>query len=143
VAKNRRVWVAVLLAAVYPGLGHVYLREWLRALLWFGLQFASLLVVFPDQFADEGAIGEFSIDAILAASRQLPWEATLAIAVVTGFSMLDAYWLATQDTADGGEQTGVAEEGRSCPSCGREIDESLDFCHWCTTEFDEDGEPVG
>lgn len=34
--SGKRLWLASALAVIYPGLGHVYLREWLRALLWFG-----------------------------------------------------------------------------------------------------------
>ena len=34
---EKRPLVAALLSFLQPGLGHLYLREWLRAILWAGL----------------------------------------------------------------------------------------------------------
>jgi hypothetical protein len=28
-----------------------------------------------------------------------------------------------------------------CPACGEPLDESLDFCHWCTYRLDEQEQP--
>lgn len=122
-ARARRPWLAVLLAFVYPGLGHVYLREWGRALLWFGLAIGALLLLVPSPASDPPT----GLDAILA-GEGLPLAAVLALATITGFSMLDAYRLAVG-------QRGV--DGSRCPSCGRELDGSLEFCHWCTERLDE------
>lgn len=119
----RRPWLAVLLAFVYPGLGHVYLREWGRALLWFGLAIGAVLLLVPAPATDAGA----GLDALLTGQR-IPLAAVLALATITGFSMLDAYRLAVgQRSAD----------GNRCPSCGRELDESLEFCHWCTERVED------
>ncbi|MFC6836482.1 DUF7575 domain-containing protein [Halomarina ordinaria] len=163
--SKRRPWLAVALAFVYPGLGHVYLREWLRALLWFLLTVATALVVVPPDLV--GSRGGF--DAILRAQQDLPLTAALAIVSVTAFSMLDAYWLAarngeasgsgagagtggrvTYDSADaatdragaGASASGAStsrdrdERGSRCPNCRREVDAEYDFCPWCATEFD-------
>lgn len=116
--RTRRPWLAVLLAFVYPGLGHVYLREWGRALLWFGLAIGAFLLLVPSAAADAPT----GLDALLS-GEGLPIAAIVALATITGFSMLDAYRLAV------GQRV---VEGVQCPSCGRELDETLDFCHWCT-----------
>lgn len=120
--NGRRPWVAVLLAFVYPGLGHVYLREWGRALLWFVLAVGSIVLLAPAP--DTGEVT--SIDALLRASQQVPLAALLALASVTAFSMVDAYLLAVREPSE------HEESGASCPHCGREVDEDIDFCHWCT-----------
>lgn len=123
-ARNRkRPWLAVLLAFLYPGLGHVYLREWLRALVWFGLVVTSSTLLVP-----EGAVPtEVTFEALVAAARALPAEVTLALFSITFFSMVDAYWMAKQRN-----QAVTAAAGTTCPNCGREVDPELDFCHWCT-----------
>jgi predicted amidophosphoribosyltransferase len=46
---------------------------------------------------------------------------------VTVGSVGDAYVLARQ---------GSSTDGQHCPSCGKELDEDLDFCHWCTQRLD-------
>ncbi len=42
---RKRPLLAVVLAFIFPGLGHFYLRKWVRGLLWLGLLF-MLSVVF-------------------------------------------------------------------------------------------------
>lgn len=122
--RTRRPWLAVLLAFVYPGLGHVYLREWGRALLWFTLAIGAVVLLVPTSSPD----GPTGLDAILAGDG-IPLAAILALATITGFSMLDAYRLALGQSA---------VDGDHCPSCGREIDPTLEFCHWCTESLDGD-----
>ena len=48
--SGRRMWVAVALSLLVTGLGHVYLGEWRRGLVFFG-------VVFALGFAASGYIG--------------------------------------------------------------------------------------
>ena len=120
---RKRPWLAALLAFVYPGLGHVYLREWLRAILWFGLVVSTTtLLVGGDVMPDE-----LSIEAFVAASQALPLEASIALLAITVLSMADAYWMATQEN-----QATEVVEGDTCPNCGQELDDDLEFCHWCT-----------
>ena len=135
---QRRPWLAAILAFLQPGLGHAYLRSWIRAVLWFGLWFATVMVVVPAPAAPATEPVAFLTD-LLGRLQGLEFEATLALASVTAFSMLDAYWLATRDEA---RQDQFADEP-TCPECGREVDPGLGFCHWCTAEFDAPEESTG
>ncbi|WP_254543379.1 zinc ribbon domain-containing protein [Halomarina pelagica] len=158
--RKRRPWFAVALAFVYPGLGHVYLREWLRALLWFLLTVATAVLVVPASALDGG-----SLDAVLRAQRNLPISALLAILAVTAFSMFDAYRLAAHGRAAersrrsgrpgstpsvastssgasadvGGNASGDASADTRCPNCRRTVEAGFDFCPWCAAEFDANG----
>ena len=128
---RKRPWLAALLAFIHPGLGHVYLREWVRALLWFGLVLTTASFLVP-----EGILPEtMTLESIRQMSEALPLEAVLALATITIMSMVDAYWMANRSN----QQQQEASEGVRCPNCGRDVDESLDFCHWCTTKLDGDG----
>jgi hypothetical protein len=119
-----------MLAFLQPGLGHVYLRAWFRAALWFVLWFGTLTVAVPS--AGSGgllAVAERTVGALAS----LPPEAALALGSVTLFSTLDAYWLASRVN----DRAREAEDGTAtCPHCGREVDADLDFCHWCTEPID-------
>jgi hypothetical protein len=123
---EKRPWLAAVLAFVYPGLGHVYLREWLRALLWFFLVVTSSTLLVPD----DAVPSAFSVDAFLTAAGNVPPEAALALVSITFFSMVDAYWVAKRSNT----QTAVME-GTTCPHCGKDVDPDLDFCHWCTEQI--------
>jgi uncharacterized paraquat-inducible protein A len=122
-----------MLAFLQPGLGHLYLRAWIRAVLWFGLWVVTLTVAVPTA----GAGGVLAVaERVLASVTSLPAEAALALASVTLFSTLDAYWLASRYNE---ERTRNTEDGTvNCPHCGREVDPQLDFCHWCTEPIDRE-----
>ena len=151
--------LAAVLALVFPGLGHLTLRRWGRALLWHltvvggGVALFALYDVEPvDPLADPAAV-----------SAAVPNDVALPIVLLTVLSAVDAYLVGRADaaerervdaaaeamrrrtaSADGDEGPGagpapaaaVGEAGESpdvtCPSCGRETDADLDFCHWCT-----------
>jgi uncharacterized paraquat-inducible protein A len=133
---QKRPWLAALLAVLYPGLGHVYLRKWGRALLWFLIIITSSTILIPS----DAVPSTLSVDALLAAGRAVPLPVSLAILALTFLSMADAYWLARR-TGDAPPTTTRTESGsRTCPNCGKEVDEDIDFCHWCTTELDETAE---
>ena len=135
--SGKRPWLAAALAVIYPGLGHVYLREWLRALLWFGLMFATAALALPESAIPESGSG-FSLDAIMAASRALPIEASVAIFVLSVLNIVDAYRLARQRKQV--TETATQTEGKTqCPHCGRETDPEFDFCQWCSEPLDADG----
>jgi hypothetical protein len=127
----KRPWLAVVLAIVYPGLGHLYLREWIRAILWFGLILSASAFLLPAEAVPQS----FSLEAMRTATRSLPVEVSLAILAVSALSVADAYWLATRQP-----QASAPAGTTTCPNCGEELDEDLDFCHWCTTRLDEPGE---
>jgi hypothetical protein len=121
--------VAVVLALVYPGMGHVYLRRWGRALLWFTLTFLTITLTVPaTAFEDvETAAG------VVSAFQSLPLSTYAALLGVTVGSVGDAYVLASHRSTT---------DGHHCPSCGKELDEDLDFCHWCTQRLDGNAAPT-
>ncbi|WP_277505579.1 zinc ribbon domain-containing protein [Haladaptatus sp. DYSN1] len=131
---RKRPWLAALLAFIYPGLGHVYIREWLRALLWFGLMIATASFVIPEQAVQTA---DLSLSALSRASEQLPLEAALSVLFITALSMIDAYRLA----ATKNQEVKAVVEGTRCPNCGRDVDPELGFCHWCTTELPQTTAP--
>lgn len=124
--RNHRPWLAALLAIVQPGLGHIYLREWIRALTWFVLWLATVMLLVPFAYATGGSAGAIeTVRAVLTALDEVPLAGQLTLLAVTSFSAFDAYWLATRNRA-------ADNEVARCPNCGKEVDESLEFCHWCT-----------
>ncbi|MFC6756119.1 MULTISPECIES: DUF6677 family protein [Haloarcula] len=133
---RKRPWLAALLAFIYPGLGHVYLREWLRALLWFGLVFSSTTLLINDSLMAPLSDG-VSLEALLTVSQNIPMEASVVLFVITAFSMADAFYMATRGNAEA--ETEVVA-GADCPHCGKELEDDLDFCHWCTTKLDRGAE---
>jgi hypothetical protein len=152
--------LAALLAVLYPGAGHLYLRAWFRAIAWFGLAFLVAMLVIPESVLQAGEQSGFSAfyDAFLAVDPQT----ILPLFVVNALNVLDAYLTARRmetRTAQGGllnggvfgsetegqsESTGEAQPvGGDCPNCGRELDADLDFCPWCTTRLKEEPEGDG
>lgn len=158
---RKRPWLAVLLALAVTGLGHAYLRRWLRAFGWFAATFAAVLLFVPPDV----------IEALNAGARVSdPVEALPPVIVVLA-SAVDAYMLARatrEDTgvrpsgSDAGDAgTGAADashpgvagsgagtagrgattaaaEAPACPNCGKDLDADLDFCPWCTTRLEWD-----
>jgi len=142
--QRKRPWLAVLLAFIYPGLGHVYLRKWGRALLWFAVIVASTMVLIPEGAAPSG----LSVESIVASAEAIPVEVSVFILALSLLSVLDAYWLATRvnEMAQPATDEGGQVQAEDCPHCGKELDEDLDFCPWCTerlVEPDEDEPTAG
>ena len=134
--KTRRPWLAAFLTFLYPGLGHVYLRAWIRTALWFGMAVGSAAWLVPPEAQPES----FSMEALTASAQALPLEVTLALMSVRLFGMIDAYWLAKRTNTES-----AVAEGTTCPNCGKDLDDDLDFCHWCTEPLpgaeDADADP--
>ena len=129
--------MGALLAFFLPGLGHVYLREWLRSAMWFAFAVSAvLLFVFPETGPVEATGPAEAFSAAVEATEGLSLEAMLPIWIVRVFSAIDAYWLALRRS---GEET----DGEQCPACGKPVDEDLDFCQWCTTPLPEREGPNG
>lgn len=128
--SGRRPWLAAFLAVLQPGLGHVYLREWGRSMVWFGIWAATVVLIAPAPGAGltEGVV-EYVL-ATLAALEEVPFGSRLALLSVSAFSMIDAYWLAVRQNPE-------TADGSHCPHCGKEVDESIEFCHWCTEPLAE------
>jgi len=130
---RKRPWLAAVLGFV-PGVGHVYLREWFRATLWFGLVVSTFTLLLSEA-AVAPLTGGVSSGGLVAFAQAVPLEAWVALQAITLLSMADAFWMATREN----EQTDVVE-GTTCPHCGMELDEDLEFCHWCTTRLDRPAE---
>lgn len=161
---RKRPWLAVLLALAVTGLGHAYLRRWLRGFAWFAATFAAVLLLVPPDVIEALNTG---------APIANPVEALPPVLVVAA-SAVDAYLLAratrkdsgvrpagaavgadadTANGASGSPRTGVAGSGTepagsgeataaeapACPNCGKDLDADLDFCPWCTTRLDWNG----
>ncbi|GAB3684303.1 zinc ribbon domain-containing protein [Salinarchaeum chitinilyticum] len=132
-----RPWLAALLAFLYPGLGHLYLREWARSLLWFVLGVGTVLLAIP-----QGPLSDASItdpQSMMDASEAMTAEAStvglIVVVTVFAFSVVDAYTIARGARARRAREA-AGEVSQDCPVCGRELDDDLDFCHWCTTRFE-------
>ena len=123
--------IAAVLALLYPGLGHVYLRRWGRALLWFVLIVSTVVALIPEAAVPT----ELSVDALLAARSSIPGRVALFTLGISALSVVDAYRIASQ--SDDESATQADADTVSCPNCGKELDEDLDFCHWCTTRLDD------
>ncbi|WP_410765385.1 zinc ribbon domain-containing protein [Haloferax sp. DFSO60] len=121
---RRRALVAALVGVLgaslgIAGAGHVYLREWRRAIAWFSFVVGVGLVLLST-FATPTPS---SFDS-------LPPEVTVPVIVLLFLSALDAYRIAfyrARQRADGAV---------ACPACGGGLDYELDFCPWCATEIE-------
>jgi len=125
--QRKRPWLAAALAVVVPGLGHVYARSWLRAALWFVLFVASVQLLVP---ADATG-GALSLGAFSEFYGDEPGIAVF-LAVLSALNVLDAYVTVSRLNERLDRQTG---DTTVCPTCGKELDEDLAFCHWCTTRL--------
>jgi hypothetical protein len=134
-SREKSPLIAVVLAVLYPGLGHVYLRRWGRAFLWFVTIIATVVWLVPPSAMPQ----TLSLDAIMQARANIPSHVALIALVLSALSVVDAYWIAANSGQDSEDASPVGEEGtQTCPNCGKELDENLEFCHWCTTEFETD-----
>ncbi len=135
VPARARPFVAALLGLLVTGFGHIYLRRWLRAILWFGVAFAVSVAFVPETAAVD-----------ILAGKPVDPMTILPGALIGLASALDAFLIARRevstdaDTAPAemaGDRTPAeAEDGTvDCPACGKPVDADLGFCHWCTTEF--------
>lgn len=115
---SKRPWLAALLATLITGLGHLYLREWFRAAMWYGFALSAALLFIPDA----------TIQAMIDHGTRPPLVEIAPILTVQLLSVVDAYRLARRRNAMAGKTP--------CPHCGRPLDEDLQFCHWCTTQLE-------
>lgn len=128
--RRKRPWLAMLLTVLVPGLGHVYLRLWLRALLWLAIYITATTFVLPDGVTPDSV----SLDAFLAAGENVPLEAGLLIIGISLVCLVDAYMMANHVNRRIRHAGGEAPA--ACPNCGKDLDDDLTFCHWCTTELE-------
>jgi len=132
--SHKRLWLALVLTVLLPGLGHAYLRLWLRSVLWLALYVAATSYILPDGATPE----EFSVDAFVTASDAVPLEAGLLVLGISAVCLVDVYMM-TNYINDRVRRASGGSPG-TCPHCGKELDDDLSFCHWCTTELEEPAE---
>lgn len=84
--SRRRPWLAAVLALVISGLGHAYLRRWARALGWYVLITATVVVLVPDA----------AVDRVFAGDRP-PLVDLAPVLLVVAASVIDAYVLALRN----------------------------------------------
>lgn len=109
-----------MLGVLSPGLGHVYLRQWGRALLWFLMAILAVTVLVAGGFPPTVELG-----ALVEAIEAVPSDALLVLLAISYLGALDAYLQALRSRQE------AQEEGIACPACGRPRDEDLNFCEWC------------
>ena len=125
--SGKRAWLAVVLSFLVPGIGHLYLREWIRSVFWFlTVVLAGNLLIPPSAVSSE-----FSLQAITDMFDAAPLEAKVALVGLTFLCMADAYWVAKREQPLRQART----DGQTCPNCGKDVDEDLDFCHWCSADL--------
>ena len=129
--SRKRPWLAVLLTLLIPGLGHLYIREWLRSLAWFLTYVLARRLLLPDEVAPES----FSREAFVEAAEATPPWASLAVLAVALLCTVEVYILVRRYNERAARERGAG--ATTCPACGKELDSDLDFCHWCTTRLDE------
>lgn len=129
-----RPWLAAALAVLYPGLGHVYLRAWLRALSWFGLAVLTLSVFILPEMSSTPSAG---FSAFYEEFTTLPATTLFPLLMVNAFNVLDAYLVGRRGLEGASAGVGGEEVAATCPHCGEDLDDDLDFCPWCTTRLDE------
>jgi len=122
---DKRPLLAAALAVLYPGLGHLYLGLWWRAVVWSGMAGLALATAVPDE-----AFGLVRDSGPAALAAALWGTSALVLATVATMAAVDAYWHATRGTAGGGDAAAT------CPECGKDVDDDLSFCQWCTAELE-------
>lgn len=129
--------LAVLLGTAVTGLGHLYLRRWLRALGWVGVIVATTALFVPE-----------SMLSVLSSGTITNPLSLLPVIFVGITSVIDAYLIARlqQMTQKMIETTNVTSKKptmsdngthATCSICGNDVTPSLGFCQWCTAEFDD------
>ncbi|SNZ12655.1 zinc-ribbon domain-containing protein [Natronoarchaeum philippinense] len=125
-SSQKRPWLAALLGVLAVGFGHFYIRRWRRALGWL-LATVSVTTLFVDPAALEAFATFSAVDPMALAPT----------AFVAVLSVVDAYVLAQAQNAAARMTPDENGELTHCPHCGKELDDDLEFCQWCTTPLDE------
>jgi len=132
-------WIRAILAAglsvIMPGAGHVLVRDWLRAAAFAALFFTASALFLPiDQLTAAGpmtSVDQALEQATVMAENTDPM-AQFLLSFIALFAAIDATFRALGYSSAGDTDT----DGLACPGCGKEIDEDLEFCHWCTTRLE-------
>ncbi|MFP8952925.1 zinc ribbon domain-containing protein [Natrialbaceae archaeon A-arb3/5] len=129
-------WFRAILAAglsvLLPGAGHALIRDWLRTLVFAGLYLSAIAIFFPAP--DQLTAAESFSESIAMVTDELGTMGQLAFSFIVLFAAIDAAFRALGFPPNSGA-SGSAD-GPTCPECGKELDEDLAFCHWCTTRLE-------
>ncbi|WP_123623185.1 zinc ribbon domain-containing protein [Halorubrum sp. CSM-61] len=102
-----RPLLAALLAMALPGLGHLTLRRWGRALLWHLTIVGGGVALFA--LYDVPVESSVSVTEAAETAAALPTDVTLPIAVLYGLSAVDAYLVGRADVAERQRADATAE----------------------------------
>jgi endogenous inhibitor of DNA gyrase (YacG/DUF329 family) len=89
-------------------------------------------------------VPETAVEAFATGSGA-EWGTLLDLAplmLVSAASALDAYQLAVLNNYLIHAREHTEGTTRSCPECGRPLDDDLTFCHWCSTRLTETADGV-
>ncbi|MEZ3163129.1 zinc ribbon domain-containing protein [Halorubrum sp. RMP-47] len=134
VSLRKNPLLAALLGTLATGLGHLYLRRWVRAIGWLAATYAATVLFVP----------ESALSALRSGTLADPFS-LLPIVFVSGASVVDAYLVANAERrrtgtraadAAGATAATAVDESPACPACGKPVDPDIGFCHWCTTELE-------
>ncbi|WP_254763061.1 zinc ribbon domain-containing protein [Natrinema marinum] len=132
-------WIRALIAAglsvILPGAGHVLVRDWLRAAAFAGLFLTASFLFLPiEQIANAGPITSYeqAMEQATIMSENTDAMAQFLLSFIALFAAVDATVRALGYSPGSGDGT----DGLTCPECGKEVDEDLEFCHWCTTRLE-------
>ena len=131
-------WIRALAAAglsvFFPGAGHALIRDWARALLFAGLFVLTAVFFFPlESLSTAGSLSEATTIFENETSRVTQFMLTFIVLFAAVDSALRSLGYPAEANQGGGD-------GVSCPHCGKELDEDLEFCHWCTTRLEPETE---
>ncbi|WP_254533728.1 DUF6677 family protein [Natrinema gelatinilyticum] len=129
--EKRHRTTAVVLSLLSPGLGHIYLRAWVRALVWFGVVLSAVVLILPTDFLVTITTGTAA--SIAGIDAQIPTVTLVILAVVSRvLCALDA-WLTQRQQTNG-------ETHAHCNACNRSVEVTVEFCHWCLEPVEADVE---
>ena len=127
-----RAIAAAGLSVFMPGAGHALIRDWLRAFVFAALYISAVLLFFPTgEIAAAGSMSE-AMDIVTAETDTM---SQFALSFLVLFAAIDATFRAL-GFPPGSSGSGESSDGPTCPECGKELDDDLEFCHWCTTRLE-------
>ncbi|GAB3675877.1 DUF7575 domain-containing protein [Halopiger thermotolerans] len=136
-----RALLAGALSILFPGAGHALLRDWLRAVVFAGLYLSAIAIFLP---TEQLAAAETMADAVTIVGN-MDSTGQFAVSFIGLFAAIDAAFRSLGFPPTGSGTGSGSSDGSTCPECGKELDEDLEFCHWCTTRLEpadrEDADP--
>ncbi|RQG88926.1 zinc ribbon domain-containing protein [Natrarchaeobius halalkaliphilus] len=126
-----RALAAAGLSVLLPGAGHALIRDWLRTLVFAGLYLtaAVLFLPSPEQIAAAGSI----TDSMELVTQEIDTMGQFILSFIVLFAAIDATFRSLGFPPGSNSK---AADGPTCPHCGKELDQDLSFCHWCTTRLE-------